>query len=369
MARNRSKRPLLFLLPALTLASPFALPTNAQSSEADQLTKTVAELYTTGKYELALPLARQVLEIQEKALGPDHPDVATALNNLASIYRSTGQYALAESLYRRALLIDERALGPGHAQVARDLNNLASLYDSQDRYADAEPLHKWALATDEKALGPKHPDVASDLSNLAFAYEHLGRYADAESNYKRALVIQTEAQGANHRDVAETYNNLGSLYASEGRVADAESSYEMALAIEGAGRSDWLRNKLDTFPEVAEVSPRVLPSPIATSWPALLFSTRMSLMLRLHLGSRRPRPGRRRRTSSWPARRPVSLPPSGRFRARQALRGRLKRLKTSCLGRPQRVRTRRISQNQCWGPFIGRKRIRSSLATLINFSA
>jgi hypothetical protein len=111
MARNRSKRSLLFLLPALTLASPFALPANAQSSEADQLTKTVIELYTTGKYESALPLARQVLEIQEKALGPDHPDVATALNNLASIYRS-GQYALAESLYRRALLIDERALAP-----------------------------------------------------------------------------------------------------------------------------------------------------------------------------------------------------------------------------------------------------------------
>jgi tetratricopeptide (TPR) repeat protein len=269
MARNRSKRSLLFLLPALTLASPFALPANAQSSEADQLTKTVIELYTKKQYDSALPVARQVLEIQEKALGPDHPDVATALNNLASLYRSTGQYALAESLYRRALLIDERALGPGHVQVARDLSNLASLYDSQDRYADAEPLHKWALATDEKTLGPDHPDVASDLSSLAFAYQHLGRYTDAESSYKRALAIQKEAHEVDRRGVAETYNNLGSLYESEGRAADAESSYEMALAIQGAGRSEWLRNKLDSFPEVAEVSPRQLPNHDVLASPSL----------------------------------------------------------------------------------------------------
>jgi Tfp pilus assembly protein PilF len=265
MARKRSKWSLLIVLPALTLASSFSLRVNAQSNEADQLTKTVIELYTAGKYESALPLARQVLEIQEKALGSDHPDVATALNNLASLYRSTGQSALAESLYRRALLIDERALGPRSAQVARDLSNLASLYDSQERYADAEPLHKWALATDEKTLGPDHRDVASDLSNLAFAYQHLGRYAEAESSYKRALAVQTEAQGANHRDAAETYNNLGFLYESEGRAADAESSYGMALAIQGVGElhspgSEWLRNSPDSFQELAEASPRGIPN-------------------------------------------------------------------------------------------------------------
>ena len=33
-------------------------------------------------------------------LGPDHPDVAHSLNNLAGLYQKTGRYAEAEPLYK-----------------------------------------------------------------------------------------------------------------------------------------------------------------------------------------------------------------------------------------------------------------------------
>ena len=46
------------------------------------------------------------------ALGPEHPDVARSLNNLAGLYRAQGQYAKAEPLYQRALGIREKALVP-----------------------------------------------------------------------------------------------------------------------------------------------------------------------------------------------------------------------------------------------------------------
>ena len=39
------------------------------------------ELSQHGKYADAIPLYQRALAIREKALGPDHPDVATALNN------------------------------------------------------------------------------------------------------------------------------------------------------------------------------------------------------------------------------------------------------------------------------------------------
>ena len=47
-----------------------------------------------------------------KAFGPDHPDVATALNNLALLYQSQGRSAEAEPLYRRSLKIVRRSSGP-----------------------------------------------------------------------------------------------------------------------------------------------------------------------------------------------------------------------------------------------------------------
>jgi len=60
-----------------------------------------------------------------------------SLNNLALLYYDQGRHADAERLLRRSLTIDEKALGPDHPDVAFGLNNLASLYDKQGRYADA----------------------------------------------------------------------------------------------------------------------------------------------------------------------------------------------------------------------------------------
>ena len=80
----------------------------------------------------------------------------------------------------------EKALGPDHPDVAVSLNNLGQLYEAEGRYADAEPLFKRSLAIWEKALGPDHPDVAASLNNLAVFYQRQGRYADAEPLYKRS---------------------------------------------------------------------------------------------------------------------------------------------------------------------------------------
>ena len=49
--------------------------------------------------------------------------MALNLNNLAELYRTQGKYADAEPLYQRALATQEKALGPEHPNVALSLNN------------------------------------------------------------------------------------------------------------------------------------------------------------------------------------------------------------------------------------------------------
>ncbi|MGH6847493.1 MAG: tetratricopeptide repeat protein, partial [Methylocella sp.] len=76
--------------------------------------------YVVGRYSEAEPLFQRALAIWEKALGPEHPDVATSLNNLALLYDAQGQYVQAEPLYRRAprhLREDPRA---GASQLGRE---------------------------------------------------------------------------------------------------------------------------------------------------------------------------------------------------------------------------------------------------------
>ena len=87
----------------------------AQSvEEADRLNRRAIQLYIQGRYADAEPLYKRSLAIREKALGPDHLDVAQSLDNLAQVYREQGRYAEAEPLYKRSLAIREKALGPDH---------------------------------------------------------------------------------------------------------------------------------------------------------------------------------------------------------------------------------------------------------------
>ncbi len=223
----------IFLIATAVLVLTFlpASLAHTQSRKADELNRRVEELYQAGRYAEAVPLLQQTLAIYEKALGPDHPDVATAVNYLAALYSNQGRYAEAEPLIKRALAIFEKVLGPDHPDVAAALNNLAQLYDNQGRYAEAEPLYKRSLAIREKALGPDHPDVASALNNLALLYKNQGRYAEAEPLDKRALAIEEKALGPEHPDVATVLNTLAALYDNQGRYAEAEPLYKRALAI------------------------------------------------------------------------------------------------------------------------------------------
>jgi tetratricopeptide (TPR) repeat protein len=58
-----------------------------------------------GHYSESEPLYQRSLAIREKALGPEHPDVAQSLNNLAALYKAQGQYAKAEAMKARAKAI------------------------------------------------------------------------------------------------------------------------------------------------------------------------------------------------------------------------------------------------------------------------
>jgi tetratricopeptide (TPR) repeat protein len=209
-----------------------AAPAFAQGlAEADALNKQIGELSRQGRYAEATEIAKGSLAIQEKALGPDHPQVGTALNQLGLLYRDQGRFTEAEPLYRRSLTIYEMALGPEHPWVAAALNNLASLYHDQGRYTDAEPLFRRSLSIRETVLGPDHPDVGQSLNNLAELYRAQGRYAEAEPLNKSTVSIFEKALGPGHPDVGIALNNLAELYHAQGRYADAEPLYKRSLAI------------------------------------------------------------------------------------------------------------------------------------------
>ncbi|WP_394796651.1 tetratricopeptide repeat protein [Armatimonas sp.] len=130
-------------------------------------------------YASALPLYERALAISKKALGADHPDTATSLNNLAALYQTQGDYSSALPLYERALAIRETALGADHPDTAQSLNNLAVLYFYMGRKVDAVPLLKRAFEIFHKALGRHHRNTQTILQSLLGLLNDLGLWEDA----------------------------------------------------------------------------------------------------------------------------------------------------------------------------------------------
>ena len=150
-----------------------------KSDDVSPLSNLAKLLQYQGRYAEAEPLYRRALQIREKELGSEHPDVAESLNNLAVLLVDDGKYAEAQPLFRRALQIREKKLGPNHLKVAESLNDLAELRYLRDKYAEADSLCQRALQIRERELGPDHPEVAESLNNLA-ELRYILNYAEAE---------------------------------------------------------------------------------------------------------------------------------------------------------------------------------------------
>src|SRR5918911_1318810 len=97
---------------------PAAAGPAAELGEALRLNEQAFRLYKEGRYAEAVPLIERSLAIRERAFGPDHPQVAASLNNLAELYLRVGDFVRAEPLYQRALAIWVKVLGPDHPNVA-----------------------------------------------------------------------------------------------------------------------------------------------------------------------------------------------------------------------------------------------------------
>src|SRR5678815_724459 len=69
-------------------------------------------------------LLRDAARIQERELGPHHPDLANTLNNLAIVAERTGSSSEAETFYRRAAAITAAALPSDHPMTVASRQNL-----------------------------------------------------------------------------------------------------------------------------------------------------------------------------------------------------------------------------------------------------
>ena len=147
-----------------------------------------------GRYDEAAPLHRQALELREKILGQEHPDVAQSLNNLATVYVEQRRYAEAVPLYERAISIWKKTRGDDYYKIGAALNNLATLHEAQGQYDEAKRLYDESLALWGKNRGANDLLYAQSLENYAGLLRRINDQAGAAKAQSEAKAIRTEVR-------------------------------------------------------------------------------------------------------------------------------------------------------------------------------
>ena len=200
-------------------------------AEALRLTGQVVQYYATGRYQEAIPLAQRALAITEKARGPEHPDTAVALNNLASSTRPPAPTRRpSRSTSARWRSSRRRSAPSTPTPPAR--STISPRCTDHGRLREGRAALPARLAIREKALGPEHPDTATSLNNLAVLYQTTGRLRRRPSRSTSARSRSARRRSAPSIPTPPSRSTTSpSSTRPPARYAKAEPLYRRALAI------------------------------------------------------------------------------------------------------------------------------------------
>src|SRR5205807_4742483 len=144
-----------------------------------------------------------------------------------------------ERLYRRALRMLRTVFGPDHADIARALDGLANLLAEQRRHAEAEALYGQVLAMRKKTYGPEHFIVAQTLMKMGMFFQLQKRYAEAEAHYKQALELVETTLGIRHEYTGSILLAYISLLEEVGRDDEAMQLGQRLQLVDPKWRERW----------------------------------------------------------------------------------------------------------------------------------
>jgi tetratricopeptide (TPR) repeat protein len=186
-----------------------------------------------GDFAQAERLFREALAMLQRLGEADATDGANVKGDVARMLKERGRSEEAEALYRETLAIERRIGGDRSASVATTLNNLGVLLGERGDWAGAEPLHREALDIIRGVRGAEHPEVASAMSSLGTVLVERGDRRGALALHRDTLAMRRKLLGPEHPDTTWSLYALADLLRATGDAEGAIGHCRQILALRG----------------------------------------------------------------------------------------------------------------------------------------
>jgi VWFA-related protein len=232
-------------------------------------------------FSKAIQTSRRICSIREKKLGPENPDTASSLNQLATLYLDSvrllprsdqslsiapnangeaastasptdsgddenapddaAKLATAESLYRRVLALQEKTFGAGNTRLVDVLQNLGEVQHAEGKPDQAQESYARAVGIIEKSFGKKDLKLAGPLQHMADLKVEEERYSEAGELYGRALQIRETRLGENDPALAPLLIGYAAVMEKMQKPEEAKTLSDRAKALATSRKPETLR--------------------------------------------------------------------------------------------------------------------------------
>jgi tetratricopeptide (TPR) repeat protein len=182
-------------------------------------------------WQETLDVAERALAIKESVLGPQDPEIAESLRQVALVRGNNGRWSEVVPLLERAVGILAAAFGPEDARVGRYLRSLGTAAWRSGDLARGRSLIERSVLLLENEYGLESLRAADSRWFLAGFLLEIGDYAGARSEYERALAIEEKALAADHPNYGRSLLGYGNFLAQTGDLHAAEAMFRRGLAI------------------------------------------------------------------------------------------------------------------------------------------
>lgn len=236
--------PLVLAVIAIALCAPaYAAdaPAGAPPDDRTAAWQAFRAAFDGGDYAAALPLASQVVDLTQNQFGPQAPELANPLANLATTYYRMRRYGEALDAYRRTLTLLDELGDATDLRLVRPLHGLGATLRALDRADEAIVPLKRAVDIVRNREGLQAPAQLPILGPLVAAYMAAGRIEEAGREQQYAFNVAESTFGREDPRLLGPLDELARWNEAAGRYAAARVLHARAVQLADAAEPGSLK--------------------------------------------------------------------------------------------------------------------------------
>ena len=198
-----------------------------------------------GNFKEAERTLRQVLDFNERQLGPDSDIVLNAKCVLATSLQRQDRLSEAEILTREALSRAEKTLGQQHSTTWEPRSALIPRLIRLEKYEESESLARYCLSRWEKCFGSESVVILHHLDQLFTVLSKQGNMDEGGKAIRRSWTINRNRCGPTHPVTLKVGTVLARILCKLGKAQEAETLCQQQL--EACERECGTNNKKHIF--------------------------------------------------------------------------------------------------------------------------